>query len=146
MTSGSNLIGDKLRVPHYNFEPFISRVRIKEHIGLPPIKGTYIFPVRRKYENYYDLQNKEIVRQIGNLKKTEKEKIVEDEKNLKVKYEKTYDNNLKQSMTLNEIRKELYGDLVNNKKSVNIKMGKTTNVFIDKNTSECKIEGGNYLN
>ena len=47
-------------------------------------------------------------------------------------------------MTLNEIRKELYGDLVNNKKSVNIKMGKTTNLLIDKNTSECKSEGGNF--
>ena len=105
MTTGINLIGEKLRVPRSYHEPFISRVRIKEHIGLPPITGTYISPVIRKYENYYDIQNKEIVKQIENMKKTEKEYFIDEEKNLKVKYEKAYENNLKQSMTLNEIRK-----------------------------------------
>jgi hypothetical protein len=119
--------------------PFVSRVKNSSPLGLPPIMNSIVFPIKKQV-NYVDMKNKEVIRKLQTLKKYEKEAITDEEKNVKIKYEKARDNSIRQNATINKLRKDLYGDLVasNDEIKNSQKFGLTTNNFFDKSKSESR--------
>jgi hypothetical protein len=120
----------------------MSRVKNISPIGLPPIRSTIVLPIRNQV-NYVDRKNKEIIRKLETLKKYEKEAITDEEKNIKIKYEKARNSSIKQNTAINQMRKELYGDLVtpspNDGNKITKKFGLTSTGFFDKKNSETKL-------
>lgn len=155
MSSGGFLLHDNMRgllisqrpaeilaFKNSQVSPFMSRVNNSSPLGLPPIRNTMILPINNQV-NYVDRKNKEIIRKLETLKKYEKNAVTDEEKNNKIKYEKAKIISNKQNTAINQMRKELYGDLVTsspkheNKNTK--KFGLTSIGFYDKKNSEANL-------
>ncbi len=104
--------------------PFISRVYNRDPVGLPPIKNNLVVTIEKKpQQTYVEFRNRQIVKQIQNLKKQEKEFLKEEEAQSKKKHEKYREYTIKHNNNINELRKDIYGEdylnqLSNNKSVV----------------------------
>lgn len=91
--------------------PFISRVYNRDPVGLPPIKNNLVVTIEKKPQlSYFEFRNKQIIKQIENLKKQEKDFLKEEENNQKKKIEKYREFTIKNNNNINELRKETYGE------------------------------------
>lgn len=155
MNSGGFLLHDNMRgllisqrpaeilaFKNSQVSPFMSRVNNSSPLGLPPIRNTMILPINNQV-NYVDRKNKEIIRKLETLKKYEKNAVTDEEKNNKIKYEKAKIISNKQNFAINQMRKELYGDLVTsspkNENKNTKKFGLTSIGFYDKKNSEANL-------
>lgn len=90
---------------------------------MPPIKNNLVVTIEKKpQQTYVEFRNRQIIKQIQNLKKQEKEFLKEEESQSKKKHEKYREYTIKHNNNINELRKEVYGeDYINqlsNNKSV----------------------------
>lgn len=109
--------------------PFVCQTKIKEPLGLPPIRKSFEFPIIKTVDNYYDRQNKDIIREIENVNKSEI--LIDEEMAMKSEFKRAYDVSLKRTLNLNELRRQLYGDLIVKKKK-KYRKGKTLKNFYNK--------------
>jgi hypothetical protein len=113
--------------------PFKCTTKIKEPLGLPPIRKSFEFPIIKTVDNYFDRQNKDLIKEIENINKSE-EGIIDEDKAKKTEFKRAYDVSLKKTINLNELRKQLYGNLIVKKKKKTRK-GKTSNYFYTVNNN-----------
>ena len=78
---------------------------------MPPIKNNLVVTIEKKpQQTYVEFRNRQIIKQIQNLKKQEKEFIKEEEVQSKKKHEKYREYTIKNNNNINELRKEIYGE------------------------------------
>lgn len=133
--------------------PFISRVYNRDPVGLPPIKNNLVVTIEKKpQQTYVEFRNRQIIKQIQNLKKQEKDFLKEEEAQSKKKHEKYREYTIKHNNNINELRKEIYGEdyanqLSNNKSVVlNSRGGNSRNPNGNYNEREDGLNNNLYQN
>ncbi len=104
---------------------------------------------KKPQPSYVEFRNRQIIKQIQNLKKQEKEFLKEEENVQKKKHEKYREYTMKNNNNINELRKEIYGEEMANTKTMGMYSRGGNNIIGNKNNNinerEENYDYNNYI-